>query len=146
MILQYFDKVLKTLTNVDGMAGAASVVDQGIPSQEHNRYENTIGYATGLTGQVTFTQAENVRRFRIRPSATMRYVKDAPALLVETWLETGAAKSVKTSVDAEYRIAYASEWTEWQELSKEPGDSSLARLDFGLDATGTGATVIVEAE
>jgi len=127
--------------------GADLIVDLGIASQRHNRYETVIGYATTLTGLVSWAQSENVRRYRVFPSATMRVVEDAANVAqAEDWLETEAAKSVHTTDDAEYIVAAGGEWSDWQELSKDADDDSLSNLYFGLDASGTGATVIVEAE
>ena len=115
--------------------------------QRHNRYATGIGYASGTAVEVTFTQSENVRRYRCKPSADMRVAEDAANVLqAESWLSTGVARANSPATDVEYMDLVQDVWSEWKEISKDPSDISLSSLWFSLDAAGTGAAVVVEAE
>ena len=116
-------------------------------AQAHDRYIPDVGFVSGASRSATWPQADNIRRFRLRPAADMRYIKDAlNAPTAESWLETGATKSAKTTTDAQYRMAYANEWTEWQELDKDPSKASLTNLYMSLDSNVSSAEVMIEAE
>lgn len=131
--------------------GKTQVVELGRGSPRSNRYETTIGYAANLTGRVDFSQAENVRAYRVRPSADMRVVEDAQNVAqANVLLNSAAAETAKTNEAVDYIVVYAaaagdpsSGWSEWQEIDKT-SDFALSSLWFGLNAAGTGATVYVE--
>ena len=138
------------------------VAEVGIPNQRHNRYLTLADGDTwpgDETYKVTFTQAENVRRYRVRfESATadtiLKVVEDAVnEAQAEAWL-TDASSSA--SADVEYiRLLNAGlstattnkddGWSEWQELSKDPTDLSLQNLYF-LGDTNEAYAIWVEAE
>lgn len=142
--------------------GAAHVADVGIPNQKHDRYISGITptWPGDDSFSVTFTSLDNVRRYRWRFNVTagtvdtangegVRVVEDAVnAAQAGSWLTTAISSS---SDDVEYRQhVQENVWTDWVELSKDPNDISLSRLDFLVDAadTTTPATVeiFVEAE
>jgi len=130
--------------------GTLTTAEVGIPTLRNNRYETTIGYAANLTGFVEFTQAENVRAYRLFPSANMRYVEDAQNVTqANVLLNSAAAQTATVDEAVDYSIARVAAagidgWTEWIELDINPDLPSLSSLWFGLDAAGTGATVFVE--
>lgn len=184
---------------------AQFVADVGIPSQKHDRYISGITdtWPGDDTFSVSFTQLEDVRRYRIKAVRTamdLWVASSAPALgtivhptsannlvfevtnvigtgqvaaseptwpdvvgetvtdestagvdgvtwtarhadsvylkwvedavneaQAEAWLATVTGSA---STDVEYRKAYDAIYTEWIELSKNPDDLSLSRLDF----------------
>ena len=134
----------------------------GIVNQRHNRYLTLADGDTwpgDETYKVTWTQAENVRRYRVRfESATadsiLKVVEDAAnEAQAEAWL-TDATTSA--TADVEYiRLLNAglttattnkdSGWSEWQELSKNQADLSLSNLYF-LGDTNEAYAIWVEAE
>jgi len=131
-------------------------------NQRHNRYLTLADGDTwpdDETYKVTFTQIENVRRYRVRlESATadsiVKVVEDATnEVQAEAWL-TDASSSATT--DVEYWRAHNAllttattnkdtGWSDWQELSKDPRDSSLSNLYF-LGDTNEAYAIWVEAE
>jgi len=117
------------------------------PSQRHNRYLDLGATASTWPGDdtfsVTWTQAENVRRYRIRvwggaAGDHVRWVEDASnEAQAEAWLTAATSSSTR---DVEYMRVFNFDpvsatkpgegWTEWKELTKNPDDLSLSRLDF----------------
>lgn len=124
--------------------------DVGIGAKRSNRYETTIGYAANLPGLVEFSQSENIRAYRLFPSADMRYTEDAQNVTqANLLLNSASAKTALIDESVDYSIARVAAagvdgWTEWVELDKDAELPSLSALWFGLDAAGTGATVFVE--
>lgn len=143
-----------------GSNGASWVAEVGILSQRHNRSNNAITatWPGNDTFSVSWTQAENVRRYRVLVTGGadgdhVRVAEDAVnEAQAESWL---AAALNNTSTDVPHLIVYTStpdangtfiqQWSEWQELSKDPDDDSLTRLDFLASAAGPFA-ITVEAE
>ena len=126
-----------------GVGVPVTIVEQA--SVDSNRFEDTIGYASGLAGEVTFAASENVRNYRIYPSALMRYTEDPiNALQAEQLLETGSAQAVATSTKVDYKLALADVWSDWVALDTNPDIDGLRSLWFSLNAAGTGETVLVE--
>lgn len=140
--------------------GAAMVSEVGVPSQRHNRLTDTIITSTwpgNDTFSVTWTQAENVRRYRVLVlgGADGDYVKVCEDAVNEAQAEAWLTTAVSTSTDLEHFRVYTSTpdaagsfiplWSDWQEMSKDPSDLSLSRLDFLASAAGPFA-VFVEAE
>jgi len=133
--------------------GANLVAEVGIPNQKHDRRIETITatWPGDDTFAVTFTEIENVRRYRWRwnqASGTVNYVKVVEDAIneaqAEAWL-ADVAESVAT--DIEYRKHQdADTWSEWIELSKDPNDTPLRRLDFLASGTTPDADIDVEAE
>lgn len=146
--------------NIEVLDKTLFIADVGIISQRHNRYLSgiTSTYPGDDTFSVIWTQAENVRRYRILVvgGADGDYVKvteDAPNFTVEgNWL---ADPGSNRDIDVEHFRVYTSTpdaagsfiplWSEWQELSKDPDDDSLSRLGFLASAAGP-FTIFVEAE
>lgn len=133
--------------------GANHVVDVGIISQRHNRSR------TGITAtwpgnddfSVSWTQSEDVRRYRVLITGgsagdTVRVVEDATnEAQAEAWL---ALDANSPAADVEYLVVQTTtdnRWSPWQEMSKDPADLSLSRLDFIGSAVGPFA-ITVEAE
>jgi len=130
------------------------------PTQRHNRSNNVITatWPGNDTFSVSWTQAENVRRYRVLVTGGadgqhVRVVEDAVnEAQAESWLTENLNN---TSADNEYLIVYTStpdangtfiqQWSDWQELSKDKNDLSLSRLDFIASAAGPFA-ITVEAE
>lgn len=113
---------------------------------------DATGTATGLAALVkkmTFTQAENVRRYRILAIATsggghMKWVEDAAnSQQAGTWLLDPTSSESK---DLNHQRAEDGVWTEWQELSKNPDDDSLSNLYFAGDNTAGAWEIYVETE
>lgn len=144
----------------DFTSGAAHVADVGITSQRHNRLTGSSITATwpgNDTFSVTWTQAENVRRYRVMVTggADGDYVKVCEDAVNEAQAEAWLTTATSTATDLEHYRVYTSTpdangsfiplWSDWQELSKDPGDTSLSRLDFLASAAGP-FTVFVEAE
>jgi len=133
-----------------GLGASLATLDRGIGTLRSNRYETTIGYAANLTGFVGFLQSEDIRAYRLFPSANMRYIEDAQNVTqANILLNSAAAQTATTGESVDYSIARVAAagidgWTEWVELDKDPDLPSLSALWFGLDAAGTGATVFVE--
>ena len=141
---------------------ALHVTDVGIPTQRHNRYLTLADGDTwpgNETYKVTWTQAENVRRYRVRFSSatadtpTLKIVEDgANEAQAEAWLATATTSA---TADVEYIVIATSNktapadtglgWSEWQELSKDPDDLSLTNLYF-LGDTNEAYSIWVEAE
>ena len=159
--VQIFAEGADGLPDPVGMAGkAVQVADVGIISQRHNRTNNVITatWPGNDTFSVSWTQAENVRRYRVLVTGGadgdhVRVVEDA---INETEAESWLTETLNsTSADVEYLKVYTStpdangtfiqQWSEWQELSKDPDDLSLSRLDFLASAAGPFA-ITVEAE
>jgi len=135
-------------------SGAAHVAEVGIPAQRHNRLVTTDVTAThpgNDTTAVTWTQAENVRRYRVLAlSATatdkVKIVEDAiNGTQALAWLSD---ETESLTADVEWWMIYVNQWSEWKELSKDAADQSLSRLDFELFTGGTGpiTEILVEAE
>ena len=131
-------------------------------NQRHNRYLTLADGDTwpgDETYKVTFTQEENVRRYRVRTESatadsilkiTEDGVNEAQA---EAWL-TDASSSA--SADVMYWRAHNAllttaatnrdeGWSEWKELSKDPNDLSLSNLYF-LGDTNEAYAIWVESE
>lgn len=147
--------------------GAAHVAEVGIPAQRHNRYfakgaainahDGADTYAT-----VTWTQAENVRRYRVLVTGGsagdyVKIVEDAPSgAAAALWLDDATSSTSPLTTDAEHWIHHTSDpisataqgygWSEWREMSKDGGDLSLGRLDFEASAADTDFVIWVEAE
>ena len=92
-----------------------------------------------------------MRRYRILVTGgsagdTVRVVEDATnEAQAEAWLT--ATPSSPTS-DVEYQVIQTTtdnRWSPWQEMSKDPADLSLGRLDFIGSVAGPFA-ITVEAE
>jgi len=144
------------------VVGGATLVEVGIPNQRHNRYLTLADGDTwpgDETYKVTWTQAENVRRYRVRlesatADSTVNIVEDAAnEAQAEVWL---AAASSSASADVEYWRAHNAllstattnkddGWSEWKELSKDSNDLSLSNLYF-LGDTNEAYAIWVEAE
>jgi len=128
------------------------IVDVEWVNLRHNRYM-TVDIDTTHPGNdttsVTWTQVENVRRYRVLPIAgtagdQVKVVEDAiNGTQADAWLtETNSLTG-----DCPFWIALLGEWSEWKELSKDPNDLSLSRLDFELFTGGTAVTeILIEAE
>lgn len=138
--------------------------DIGIIGQRHNRY-----FAPGAamnthpgddTRCVTWTQQENVRRYRIyvEGGSAGDYIKvteDAPdGAAAALWLDDPTSSATE---DVEHWRQYTANptsattvqtagWSEWREMSKHPSDISLSRLDFEASSASTDFTIFVEAE
>jgi hypothetical protein len=140
--------------------GAEHVTDIGIPSQRHNRVKTiiTATWPANDTFSVSWTAAENVRRYRIMVTGGadgdfVKVCEDAVnAVQAAAWLTT-ATDSSTADVD-HFRVATSTPdangsfiplWSDWQELSKDAADIPLSRLDFLATAAGP-FTVFVEAE
>lgn len=124
---------------------AAHVTVRDNPKLSADRYMTTIGY--DVPQDVTFSSNDNVRRFRLLPSADMRYCVDAQSDAErDANLYRNAARTSSASNPLTCRVALASVWSDWQEYSLDDEDDPLSKISFSLDAAGTGATVIVEAE
>lgn len=140
-------------------AGAMHVAEVGIPSQRHNRYITgiTATWPGNDTFAVTFTQTENVRRYRymVTGGADGDYVKCCEDAANEAQAESWLTLAASASADREFIHVYTSTpdangsflpiWSEWQEMSKDPADVSLSRLDFLASAAGP-FVIWVEAE
>jgi hypothetical protein len=155
--LALIQSVLSAWTFVNG---AGLVTEMGIPNQRHRRYRSGItnAWPGNDTFSVTFTPAENVRRYRVLVTggADGDYVRVAEDAVneaqAEAWL---AAPTSSGTVDVESSMVHTSTpdangsfiplWSEWFELSKDLADLSLARLDF-FGSTGGPFAVYVEAE
>ena len=145
-ILQHFDEN-------GNLVDTGFVADVGIPSQKHDRYISgvTDTWPGDDTFSVSFTQLEDVRRYRWRfrtTSGTVDYVKIVEDAVneaqAEVWLTDASASA---STDVEYRrLETSGEWSEWIELSKNPDDISLSRLDFLASGTTPVVDIDVEAE
>lgn len=140
--------------------GTLYMHDVGLPNQRHNRTNNVITatWPGNDTFSVSWLQVENVRRYRVLVTGGadgdhVRVVEDAAnEAQAESWL---TASLNSTSSDVAYLIVHTStpdangtfipHWSEWQELSKDPTDLSLSRLDFIASAAGP-FTITVEAE
>lgn len=135
------------------------VADFGLPSQPHKRYLSgiTATWPGNDTFSVSFASTENVRRYRVLVvgGAAGDYVKVAEdaanAAQAAAWLADPASSA---STDVEHARVYAvpagtiatnQHWSEWKELSKDPSDVSLARLDFLASGVGP-FSIFVEAE
>lgn len=149
---------------VDGESSPAmkSVVVEGMAdiTQRHNRSNNAITetWPSDDTFSVSWTQAENVRRYRVLVTGGVdgdhvRVVEDATSeAQAAAWLTENLNN---VSADNEYLTVHTStpdangtfipNWSEWQELSKAEIDMSLSRLDFMGSAAGP-FTITVEAE
>lgn len=123
-----------------------------VPSQKHDRYRSgiTATWPGNDNFSVTFTQAENVRRYRwkfITTSGTVTHVKVAEDAVneaqAEVWLAD--ATSSQTADVENRRLETSGVWSEWIELSKDESDLSLSRLDF-LAAGPTSPVVAVHVE
>lgn len=140
--------------------GTPHVADIGLPSQRHNRLTDAIITATwpgNDTFSVSWTQAEDVRRYRVLVTggADGDYVKVCEDAVNEAQAESWLTTAVSTSTDLEHFRVHTSTpdvagsfiplWSDWQELSKDANDLSLSRLDFLASAAGP-FTVFVEAE
>lgn len=118
---------------------------------------DATGTATGtaaLVKKVTFTQSENVRRYRVKAEALtgggyMKWCEDADnALQAGAWL---LAASSNESVDVNHNriedsAGNADGWSEWVYLSQEEKDDSLSNLYFAGDNTAGTWQIFVEAE
>jgi hypothetical protein len=133
------------------------------PNTRHNRYLDLTATAGTWPGDdsfaVTFTQNENVRRYRVRAFCAtagnhIRWVEDAVnEAQAESWLT--ASDGSDGSADVEYMRVFsfgvqsattgADGWSEWKELSVDPDLPSLSRLDF-LGSADEQMYVEVEAE
>lgn len=140
--------------------GAAHVAEVGIPSQRHRRFRDNITatWPGNDTFSVSFTELENVRRYRVLVTggADGDYVKvtedAANEAQAEAWLADPTASS---TTDVEHSRVYTSTpdaagsfiplWSDWFELSKNSGDLPLSRLDFLASAAGP-FVVFVEGE
>ena len=139
-----------------------SIVDVEWVNRRHNRYLTLADGDTwpgDETYKGTFTQDENVRRYRVRSeSATadsiLKITEDAVnEAQAEVWL---ADASSSASADVMYWRAHNAllstattnkdnGWSEWKELSKDPNDLSLSNLYF-LGDTNEAYAIWVEAE
>lgn len=129
-------------------------------TQKHDRYRSgiTATWPGNDNFSVTFTQQEDVRRYRVlvvggADGDFVKVVEDAVnEAQAEVWL---ANPSSSQTADVEHRRVYTSTpdangsfiplWSEWFELSKDVKDLSLSRLDF-LASTAGPFEVFVEAE
>jgi len=121
--------------------------------QKHDRYITGITevWPSDDTFAVTFTQLEDVRRYRWRfntTSGTITHVKTVEDSVneaqAEVWLTDATASG---SIDVENRrLETTGVWSEWIELSKAGGDLSLSRLDFLAAGTSPVVSINVEAE
>ena len=145
-----------------GKTAGLMVASEGVNdlTQRHNRSNNVISatWPSNDTFSVSWTQAENVRRYRILVTGGadgnhVRVVEDAVnEVQAEAWL---AENLNNVSSDNEYLTVHTStpdangtfipHWSDWQELSKATTDLSLGRLDFIASAAGPFA-ITVEAE
>ena len=155
----YVDNI-NTLTNgkekwIPGKAtsGAQHVLDVGITSQRHNRSRTgiTATWPSDDTFSVSWAQSEDVRRYRVLVTGgsvgdTVRIVEDATnEAQAEAWLALDANSPTS---DVEYNAVQTTttnEWGPWEELSKDPADLSLGRLDFIGSVAGPFA-ITVQAE
>lgn len=146
----------------NGGFGAALVNSEAksAVNQRHNRSNNVITnvWPGDDTFSVSWTQAENVRRYRILVTGGadgdhVRVVEDAVnEVQAEVWL---AETLNSVAADVEYFRVFTSQvsggatlaprWSEWQELSKDVNGLSLGRLDFIASAAGP-FSITVEAE
>ncbi|MCK4706796.1 MAG: hypothetical protein KAT90_15070 [Gammaproteobacteria bacterium] len=149
----YLDDDGVTLAPIEGVGGATKVVDVGIITQRHNRSRTGISatWPGDDSFSVSWAQSEDVRRYRILVTGgtagdTVRVVEDATnEAQAEAWLALDANSPTS---DVEYNIVQtstANEWSPWQEMSKDPDDLSLSRLDFIGSVAGPFA-ITVEAE
>lgn len=138
----------------------ATFVTEGAPGQWHNRYIDSITatWPGDDTFAVTWTQAEDVRRFRILVTGGadgdyVKFVMDAAnEAQAEAWL---AGPTADADADVEWRHVYTSTpdangtfiplWSEWIELSRNPDDNSLSRLDF-LGSAAAAKAIFIQAE
>jgi len=120
--------------------------------ERHNRYSTvaiTSTHPGDDTTAMTFTQGENVRRYRVFPVGTdgdlLKIVEDAVNGVQElAWVsdETSSLTAVK-----EWWAAEVNKCSEWKELTRGSNDLSLSRLGFEVYASGSNVTaLIVEAE
>lgn len=159
-------KLLSAISSADSKpedlysaSGALFTAEAGIPNQPHRRYLSGIiaTWPGNDTFSVTWTALENVRRYRVLVlgGAANDYVKvtedAANQAQAAAWLADPASSA---STDVEHWRAFAvpaatallaTHWSEWKELSKDPNDLPLARLDFLGSAAGP-YTIFVEAE
>ena len=157
-----YDADGNVVTGSNGAPAVNVVISENVNSitERHNRSNNVITatWPGNDTFSVSWTQAENVRRYRVLVTGGadgdhVRVVEDAVnEVQAEAWL---TANLNNTSADNEYLIVHTStpdangtfipNWSEWQELSKSTLDLSLSRLDFLASAAGPFA-ITVEAE
>jgi len=150
------------VTDSSGKPGLNTILGENADDvkERHNRSNNVITatWPGNDTFSVSWTQAENVRRYRILVTGGadgdhVRVVEDAVnEAQAESWLTENLNN---TSADNEYLTVYTStpdangtfipHWSEWQELSKATTDLSLSRLDFLASAASTFA-ITIEAE
>lgn len=141
------------VVEIEVAGGASKVAEVGIVTQRHNRSRTGISatWPGNYNFSVTWTQAEDVRRYRILVTGgsagdTVRVAEDAiNETQAEAWLTLDANSP---TADVEYLVVQTTtdnRWSEWQELSKDSDDLSLSRLDFIGSVAGPFA-ITVEAE
>jgi len=136
------DGVILTGTNstpvADGyyLATKVSATDFTVPVNV------TVAGTTGVAAfikSMTFTQAENIRAYRLLAVRTggsstdyVKVAEDAVNMIQAAYLLQ--TPSASTSGDVQNNRIDDGVWTEWQELSKDTSDLSLSSLHFA--ATG----------
>lgn len=141
--------------------GVSHVAEVGIVNLRHNRFLDSVtnSWPGNDTFSVTFTQTENVRRYRIYVTGGVagNYVKVAEDAAneaqAEAWLGDASSSSsqdvehnrVHTASPVSATTQQTSGWSKWFDLSKHDNDISLSRLDFLGSAAGP-FEICVEAE
>lgn len=153
MRIRLVDAVTGLSTWLKGSGGAVLVIDKGFANQKHDRYISgvTATWPGNDTFSVSFTQLENVRRYRwmfTTTSGTVTHVKVTEDAVNEAQAEVWLADSTASATaDVMNRRLYTEKvWSEWIELSKDSDDLSLSRLDFLAAGTTPNVNIFVEAE